>query len=294
MTAMTPDVSVIMPVRNGEPYVREAIDSVLTQGGVRLELLVVDDGSADGTLDTLAAYGPRLTLLRASGAGAYRTRNAAARIARGRWLAFIDADDRWRPGKLEAQLDVAGDRPLVHTDRFNIGNRGNLPAVHSELVPVRGGDVFVDLMLTGNFITTSSVVLRRDIFEQVGAFAEHIPRAADWDLWLRVAERYPVEAVPEPLVDYRFHDANISRDLDLVMAARRLVIDRALASPRGRTLGRAMQHRIRAHTWMTNAGDLARHHQRRRSLAACAQAARHWPFVAAPFKHALRLGLGRA
>jgi glycosyltransferase involved in cell wall biosynthesis len=281
-----------MPVRNGEPYLTEAIDSVLAQHA-SLELLVVDDGSTDGSLDTLAKYGSRLTLLRRSGAGAYRTRNAAARIATGRWLAFIDADDTWLPGKLEAQLAAAGDRPLVYTDRLNIGNRGDLPAIHSELVPVRSGDVFVDLLLTGNFITTSSVLLRRDIFEELDGFVEHIPRAADWDLWLRVAERYPVEAIHEPLVGYRFHDTNISHDLDLVMCARRMVIDRALSSPRGRTLGRATQRRIRGHTWMTNAGDLARHQQRRRSLAACAQAARHWPFVSAPFKHALKLGLGR-
>ena len=115
---------------------------------------------------------------------------------------------------------------MSYTDRFNIGERGDLPERQGDLTPMHGGDLFVPLMREGNFITNTSVLMRRALFEQLGGFYTGLNGTEDWDLWIRVAERHPIGVVPEPLVKYRFHGGSISRNYERMSRERTQVIAR--------------------------------------------------------------------
>src|SRR5687768_13428667 len=155
-----PRVSVVIPVYNAAAFVREAVDSALAQTHSDTEVIVVDDGSTDETPAILAAYGDRIRVHRQRNTGVGGARNTATRLATGDWLAFLDADDVWAPRKIEAQLNAVGDGAWVYTNRFNFGARGPVPEVQSDVTLMTDGDVFVPLLLRGNFITMSSAMMR--------------------------------------------------------------------------------------------------------------------------------------
>jgi glycosyltransferase involved in cell wall biosynthesis len=272
------------------------VASALAQTLANVEVIVVDDGSTDGTLERLARFGHRIIVHRQSNAGVSAARNAGVLRAKGEWIAFLDADDVWLPDKLEWQLKSA-DTPLVYTNRYNIGARGDVPELQSVVTLMHDGDVFLPLLLEGNFITMSSVMMRRDLYEQLGGFFEGLAGAADWDLWLRVAERYPVRCCHEPLMRYRFHAAGMSRNDRTMRRERELVIDRALALERGRALDWTTKRRIRANTWMTTAWDAGGAGgpvgaaARTRALFDYGRAAIAWPLSIQTYKEALKLCL---
>lgn len=272
-----PTVSVIIPAFNAEKFLRETLESALGQTVPPLEVIVVDDGSTDGTVALVERFRGAVRLLRQANGGVARARNAGAAQAKGEWLAFLDADDVWLPGKLERQM-ASADAALIHTDRYNIGVLDGLPAVHGDLQPLVDGDVFSALLIGGNVITTSSVALRTEVFRDLGGFDED-PRllAEDWDLWLRVAERHAIRACREPLVRYRLHAAGLSRNPAKMNRARLLIVGRALALPRGAALPAMERRRIWSETHRTNGWDAARHGRRLSALASYAKGAAWWP-----------------
>ena len=193
--------SVIIPVYNGSAYVGTAIRSVLAQTEPDLELIVVDDGSTDGTPDVVRQFDdPRLRLLEQTNAGPSAARNLGIAESRGDWVGFLDADDSWRPEKLEAHLRRASERPaagLTYSSVVVVDEQGALvEALKADLE----GDV-LESLLFGNVIWGggSSAILRRDVFDRVGGFDPKIKYGEDWEMWLRVASAYPFAAVPEPL-----------------------------------------------------------------------------------------------
>ena len=179
-------ISVVIPAYNAAPFIAMTVRSALQQTYQDLEVIVVDDGSSDGTAACLEEFGDRIRVIRQANAGVARARNAGVALATGSWIAFLDADDLWLPNKLELQM-ASTTAPLSYTNRFNIGARGGLPVVQSDSTPMREGDVFMPLLLEGNFITNSSVLIRRDVFEASGGFESSVSPAEDWDLWLRLA-----------------------------------------------------------------------------------------------------------
>jgi glycosyltransferase involved in cell wall biosynthesis len=208
-----PAVSVIIPTYNRAAWVQEAAASVLAQTFRDFELLVVDDGSTDDTFEALAAVDGQLDLLRLEqrqGVSAARNRGAAA--ARGEWLAFLDSDDLWLPQKLSRQMHYLKSHPdcaICQTEEIWIRNgvRVNPPKTHRKA----GGDIFLQ-SLGRCMVSPSAVVLRRQLFEDLGGFDESLPAAEDYDLWLRVAWRHPVGLVPEPLIIKRGgHPDQLSR-----------------------------------------------------------------------------------
>jgi glycosyltransferase involved in cell wall biosynthesis len=283
-------ISVVIPAYNAEAFIEETVDSALAQTHPDVEVVVVDDGSTDGTLDRLARFGHRIIVHRQSNAGVSAARNAGVLRATGAWIAFLDADDVWLPNKLEWQLSAA-DTPLVYTNRYNIGARGDVPEIQSDITRMHDGDVFLPLLLEGNFITMSSVMMRRDLYQQVGGFFEGLAAAADWDFWVRVAERHPVRCCHEPLMRYRFHPAGMSRNDRKMRRERELVISRALALERGRALDWTMKRRIWSSAWMTTAWDAGCAGARARALADCGRAAIAWPLSLQIYKEALKLCL---
>jgi glycosyltransferase involved in cell wall biosynthesis len=291
-----PRVSVIIPAFNAGPFMTETLDSVFSQTLAPAEVIVVDDGSSDDTRETVRAYHRPVQLLDSPNLGAAAARNLGASHATGDWLAFLDADDVWLADKLERQLAAAdGGTALVYCDRLNTGIRAGLPEKQSEIQPLVEGDAFVDLLVKGNVITTSGVLLRAAVFRDLGGFDsdERLLPAEDWDLWLRVAAVHPIRACPEALIAYRLHAQGMSRRLDQMMRARTLVVARALASPRGRALGALLKRRIWSETWRANGWDAARHGAVAKSLRAYGYSLWYWPFVPITYTGIARVLLGR-
>lgn len=287
-------VSVVIPVFNGAEFVADALRSVLAQTLAPLEIIVINDGSTDQTASVLAEFSGRITVVQQANRGLPATRNVGAQLARGTWLAFLDADDTWMPAKLERQMARAleVDAALIYTDRFNVGARGDLPDVQSAVQPLYEGDVFEDL-LRGNHVTVTSVMVRREVFDALGGFNEQLRAAEDWDLWIRVAASYPVAAVHEPLVSYRFHSGMMSSDPRRMQKARWQVVRSGLDSLRGRRLSSAQRRQILAVTARSNAWDAVRHHCRRLALAEYGRAIAASPFDLDTYKDLLRMLVGR-
>jgi len=285
-----PHVSVIIPAYNAEAFIAETVNSALGQTYSDLEVIVVDDGSKDGTVAALAPFGHRIRVHQQANGGVARARNTGAGLATGTLIAFLDADDLWLPEKLERQLAFSS-APMTFTDRFNFGSRGDLPAVQSEVTPMRGGDLFVALMREGNFITNTSVVMRRALFEKMGGFFTGLNGTEDWDLWIRIAEHHEIGFVPEPLVRYRFHPGGLSRNFVKMGRERMQVITRGLALERGRALEWHVRRQIWAETWRTNGYEAGRAGARRQALFDYARAAAAWPLEIQPYKEAMKVCL---
>ena len=284
-----PHVSVVIPAYNAEGFIVETVNSVLNQTYQDLEIIVVDDGSKDGTVAALEQFGNRVRVHQQPNGGVAKARNTGVGLARGTYIAFLDADDLWLPQKLERQLTSTA--PMSYTDRFNVGERGHLPELHSEIKPMRGGDLFVPLMREQNFITSTSVMLRRALFEKMGGFYTGLNGTEDWDLWIRIAEGHEIGFVAEPLVRYRFHAGGISRNYRRMSRERMLVIARGLALERGRSLDWLTRRQIWAETWRTNAYDARQAGARGQALFDYARAAAAWPFEFQPYKEALKVCL---
>jgi glycosyltransferase involved in cell wall biosynthesis len=215
--AHPPLITVIIPTYNRAAWVAEAVASVLTQTYRDYELIVVDDGSTDGTLEAMASLEGHLQVFRRrQQRGVSAARNLGAASARGKWLAFLDSDDLWLPHKLARQIDYVRTRPdllICQTEEIWIRNgvRVNSPNTHRKVA----GDIFLQ-SLERCSVSPSAVMLHRRLFKVMGGFDETLPAAEDYDLWLRVAWRYPVGLVPEPLVIKRGgHPDQLSRQWGL-------------------------------------------------------------------------------
>lgn len=210
-------MSVVIPVHNGELFIRHAIDSVLAQTYDDFEVVVADDGSSDGSAEIVASFGPPVRLIRVAHGNTQATRNSAIAASSGELIAILDQDDAWRPEKLQRQLqllDADSRSGLCYTGTRGIDANGlELPRSRLPLTIPRDQTDALGTLLVKNVIAASSVVLRRSAFEQAGGFnpAHHL--TGDWELWIRIAESFPIAATPEVLLDYRWHGANASRAL---------------------------------------------------------------------------------
>ncbi len=232
-------ISTIIPVYNGEKYICQCLDSALAQQDVDQEIIVVDDGSTDSTAEILSQYASRVRVIHQSNSGHIAARNRAAELASGEWLAFLDADDIWEPRKLLEQSKYLSDTiGMVYTERLNFGEIGNLPSRQSESQTLFEGDLFHPL-LQSNFITVSSVLIRKDLYNKLGGFDPAPTGCEDWDLWLRFAaefgpDRFQTACVIEPLTRYRWRSNAMSKNLPLMHHGRQIALQNALNSPRGR------------------------------------------------------------
>jgi len=214
MANRQPLVSVIIPTYNRREPLTEAVASVLAQSHAALELIVVDDGSDDGTAAFLAERfnDARLRLISQENLGVSAARNRGAREASGDWLAFLDSDDSWLPEKLERQLAVTlarPDCPVSYTEEiwYRHGRWANPRNVHAK----QDGWIF-EQCLALCIISPSSVMMRRDVWDELGGFDESLVACEDYDLWLRLSVRYPVCLVDEKLIIKRNgHEGQLSQ-----------------------------------------------------------------------------------
>jgi glycosyltransferase involved in cell wall biosynthesis len=219
-----PLVTVVLPVFNRAGSIGRAIESVLRQTYAPIELIVVDDGSTDGTAQVLDGYRGRATILSQANRGAYAARNLALRSAGGELVAFIDSDDAWLPDKLERQVPlmrgevglVYGDVEIVTAPRHDAPRTGKTSFTW---VRPRRGRVLEGLA-AGNFVPTCTVLVRRSALEEVGGFPDESRISADYLVWFRMAARHAFDFVPEPVALYTLHEAGISYDLGRSLAAR--------------------------------------------------------------------------
>jgi glycosyltransferase involved in cell wall biosynthesis len=205
-------VSVIIPTRDRCALVVEAVESVLAQNGPEAEIIVVDDGSCDGTCQALERFRSRINYVEQAGRGVSAARNRGAASATGRWLAFLDSDDLWQPDKLAAQLAYHRDHPSCRISQTGeIWIRGGVRVNPCRHHAKPSGDVFLP-SLARCLVTPSAVLLERDLFFDVGGFDESLAVCEDYDLWLRVGSRVAFGLVDRPLVVKRGgHPDQLSR-----------------------------------------------------------------------------------
>jgi glycosyltransferase involved in cell wall biosynthesis len=209
-------ISVVIPAYNAERHIGEALASIRDQDRRDVEVIIVDDGSTDDTLLVAEQFasGLDLVIVRQANAGPAAARNAGIRRARGQYCAFLDADDRMLPGRLSSQVELLGANPelgLVHTDLMTFDDTGIIHRSRRVFSDPCGGMVLHRLLLD-NFITTSTVMAPTARLLEVGLFGEGRRVSEDFELWLRMAARWPVGYIDRPLVEYRRRPGSLSDD----------------------------------------------------------------------------------
>jgi glycosyltransferase involved in cell wall biosynthesis len=193
-----PLVSVIIPTYNRLDFLLEAIESVQSQDYDHLELIVVDDGSTDGTKDKLKDMEITYIFIEHSGRPGY-VRNMGVKQSRGEYIAFLDSDDLWERGKIKRQIDYFAKHPQIHLCHTReVWLRGSKIISQSKQKHKRSGYIFSDA-LKKCIIGPSSVIMERRVFNKLGMFHPDIEIAEDYELWLRYCSRYPVGYIDEPL-----------------------------------------------------------------------------------------------
>ena len=239
-------VSVIVPAYNRAKTIGSAIESVFAQGYAPIEIIVVDDGSTDATSEVVAGYGERVgyLALEHSGSPAF-VRNAGIRASRGEFVAFLDSDDLWLPGKLEQQMRFFEQEPEVGMVCGKYVQFEEESGPDSEVqFPEAGG--FAELF-SANFVGTLTVVIRRSCLDAVGVFDERLLIAEDYELWLRVASQYEIRMLGEVVARYRRHSGNLTANQRELFEGELIALERACDLQRRlgiRLSGSLVRHRL--------------------------------------------------
>jgi glycosyltransferase involved in cell wall biosynthesis len=224
MTTPAPRVSIVIPTFNRGALVTDAVRSVLGQTYADLEVIVVDDGSTDGTREALAAIADRrLHYLWQENRGRSNARNRALGLARGEYIGFLDSDDVFLPEKVALQVRYLDSHPevgMVYTSAYCIDEEGNRLAHKYEATA--SGWVYEDIaFFLPVTVTLPTVMLRREVLDRMGGFDEAMERFEDTDMWRRIARRFKVAALPEHTCLLRTHRGNelAAQDPDRIVAA---------------------------------------------------------------------------
>ncbi len=248
---MKPSVSVIIPVRDRENLVAEAVRSALAQDVEGLEVIVVDDGSTDRSVSAAASCGGAVRVLRHdSSRGPSAARNTGLAHACADWVAFLDSDDTYLDGSLPPRLarTAAVDTVLVCANGCSWDGQHVLTPRLIEASPLSSSEDPFLRLLRGNFVLTSSVLARRSAVLEAGGFAEDMQRAEDYHLWLRLARRGVFSFVETLAVRYRVHPQGLAADREGMIEGELQALRRLLTDPElhlGTTERRAVREAIR-------------------------------------------------
>lgn len=274
---MTPTVSIVIATYNYGRYLAEALDSALCQTYQDTEFVVVDDGSTDNTAEVIEPYlaNPKVRYHLADHVGQPAAKNLGIRLAAGKYIAFLDADDRWLPTKLEKQvacIERSSRTGVVATLQHGIDPSGN--SVPSRNLQQHRGNV-LDKLFWRNFVCFSSSLVRREVFDDVGLFDETLPLAIDYELWLRVAVKWHFDFVDEQLVEYRTGHANLSSRSTERIGFVRQIMQRFLDEKGGRALIEPATIKTTwAEHWCDTCLDHSLHGRKRLAALACVRSLR--------------------
>jgi glycosyltransferase involved in cell wall biosynthesis len=258
-----PLVSVVIPAFNAAKYIRETLDSVLAQTYRPIEIVVVDDGSTDGTREQILAYGDCVRYVwQPNSGGCSAPRNHGVRMASGEFIAFLDADDLIAPDRIAAAVAVMKRRPdvgLAFTNFVHFDSAGIDPGDHFATCTLLGAHlegrrnpadpvvlppaISTDILLVENF-GSSAPVVRRAALAAVGGFDETLPANEDYELNCRIAARYPIAVIPDVLMQKRRHDLNMTSYPDRMFRAQIQVRHKMLAAASDARVRRSLRHTI--------------------------------------------------
>ncbi len=208
-------ISVIIPAYNSEALLPETLESVLGQTTRPDEVLVIDDGSTDGTAAVAGAFPAPVRVISKANSGQGASRNFGVELATSEWIAFVDADDLWEPNKLERQMEELARHPdadICYTGRVELMHYDERPTL-GKVITVPGPEGLRKSLFHNTTFLPSSVVIRKSAFQAIGGFDPHFRLVQDWDLWLRLLHAgAKFAACPEPLVRYRIHPKSVTHN----------------------------------------------------------------------------------
>src|SRR3989344_2991098 len=218
-------IDVVIPAYNGENFILDALKSAINQTLPPHKIIIVDDGSTDKTNEMVSEYAKtskiNIEIIKKTNGGLSSARNAGIKASNAEFVAFLDADDMWDKEKLEKQLDVFQNTEfknlgLVYCDYDLIKTNGEKD-IESYKVPLdkkARGFVFKKILQTNKILSSSSgVLIKRNVFNIVGFFDENLRFAEDWDMWIRIAEKFEVDYRDEKLARIRRHEESMSRHI---------------------------------------------------------------------------------
>ena len=231
-------ISVIIPVFNGEKTIKETIYSILNQTFKDIELIVINDGSNDKSLEIInQIVDSRIKLFSYPNAGLSASRNRGIELAKGEYISFIDADDLWTTDKLELQWKALQENPqaAVAYSWTNYINESSQFIKSGRRIKANG-DAFSKLLVTNFLENGSNPLIRKKALEKIGGFDESLPAAEDKDMWLRLAANYKFICVEKPQILYRTSTTSMSTNLKRQELASLKVIERAFSYPKAEKL----------------------------------------------------------
>ncbi len=210
-------VSVVTATYNMGKYLPFAIESALNQTYSNIEVIVIDDGSNDNTGKIMEPYkkDPRVRYIYQKNQGQAKAKNRGIRESRGAFVAFLDADDVWKPDKLEKQLNLFAQSEkigVVYSDVEYIDENGNI--IQQEPYKQYHSGKVTNQLFIDNFVNFSSAVVRKECFDQFGGFDETLPMSIDWDLWLRISTKYEFAFLNEKAFYYRIWPGQMSHNYE--------------------------------------------------------------------------------
>jgi glycosyltransferase involved in cell wall biosynthesis len=222
-------VSVIIPAYNAERYIEDALKSVFDQTFSGIEIIVVDDGSHDGTAGIAKNYEASIRYIHQENKGLAAARNTGIRSSSGSYLAFLDADDLFLPEKIELQSSFLDEHPEIGMVFSGFEYLGGSVLRHPVPESIRSGqgDIVLDLFRF-NCIAIPTVLVRRECFDEVGLFDETLKAVEDYDLWLRLSRKKRIAYLDRILARVRLHPDNMSKDAELMCDYEIRVMEKAL------------------------------------------------------------------
>ncbi len=211
------NISVVIPSYNRKDFLKRSIDSAINQTKKPLEIIVVDDGSTDGTETMIKSDYDFVKFIKQKNKGVSAARNIGIKVSIGEWICFLDSDDEWKKDKLEKQINAMKSNPgykFFHSNEIWIKNglRINQKKKHKKY----GGDIF-DKCLDMCRISPSSVMIDKTVFDEVGNFNEDLVVCEDYELWLRICDKYKVFFIDEPLIiKYGGHQGQLSYSIESI------------------------------------------------------------------------------
>lgn len=288
----SPLISVVIATYNMGQYLPLALDSALRQSYPSLDVIVVDDGSTDDSVEALRPFldDPRVRYIRQENAGQASAKNRGIGEARGELVAFLDADDVWLPDKIARQIPLFENPSVgvVYCRSTEIDGEGR--AVRLLDFPLYRGQVSGP-MLVFNFIGFSTSVVRKACFDEMGGLRNDLGMGIDYDLWLRMSARYHFDFVDAPLVGYRVWPGQMSKNVERrYQNGIRIMKDFLAANPQA--VGMVERRHAWAHTYSGYGDSLRSLGIPSRALGNYVRSLGHWPTYLPAWKGLVKLALG--